>query len=78
MLKINATNKTKVSKSFTLSVSGEVSVSLNEIWPDGDAPENPTAQDVAKAIEEQGAWSLANFFNDWSLDEYFELDVTPE
>lgn len=28
----------------------EVELSLREIWPDGDAPENPTAEDVIEAM----------------------------
>lgn len=31
---------------FTLSFSGDIKLKTSQIWPDGDAPENPTAKDV--------------------------------
>jgi hypothetical protein len=33
-------------KAFDIFMSGTWRLSLDQIWPDGDAPENPTIDDV--------------------------------
>lgn len=58
-------------KLFELTVEGSVVLSADDIWPDGDAPENPTAADVAKLIQRDGG--LDRVLIDWSLDDEFEL-----
>lgn len=49
---------------FTLEL-GSVDLDTADIWPDGDAPENPTAQDVADLIDKCGGvrWVAS----DWNL-----------
>lgn len=43
---------------------GHVELSVSDVWPDGDAPENPTAADVAAVMDRYGAWRV---INDWCL-----------
>lgn len=38
---------------------------LSEIWPDGDAPANPTEEDVAEAMRNYG--SVERVIEDWDL-----------
>lgn len=52
-------------REFGLHVSGYISLSVAEIWPDGDAPANPTAADVAARMEE--SLSLWSVIHDWNL-----------
>lgn len=44
----------------------EVTLSVDEVWPNGDAPENPTAQDVVNAMRESGGYPGA-VMTDWGL-----------
>jgi hypothetical protein len=60
-----------VSKRFELTVEGSVVLELDEIWPDGDAPENPTAADAQRVIDADGG--LSRVLLDWSLEDDFEL-----
>lgn len=44
---------------------GTAEMSREEMWPDGDAPENPTAEDVADVIRRCGG--LRSVVSDWDL-----------
>ena len=44
----------------------EMSLTLEEVWPDGDAPKNPTAEDVIKRMKET-AGTPANCVKEWLL-----------
>jgi hypothetical protein len=58
---------------FNLGISADVFLEIDEIWPDGDAPENPTAEDVIKVIKACGG--AARVIRDWDLDAQLDLDV---
>lgn len=48
-------------KQFELSLNYSQNFSTDEIWPNGDAPENPTIEDVRKAVvasKELWKWDL--------------------
>lgn len=62
---------------FTFEFSGAVTLSVDEIWPDGDAPENPTLQDVLKQINETGNFgsSVSILLNDWGLEEHLLITI---
>ncbi len=51
--------------SIAISISLDATLSIEDIWPDGDAPENPTAADVKTFMESCGTkrWVL----DDWGL-----------
>ena len=52
--------------SWIVSWGGEETLTVDEIWPDGDAPENPTAEDVMGEIRKCG--SVSRCVIDWNLD----------
>lgn len=54
-------------KKFQLSYTINVVLSVDDIWPDGDAPENPTVADVEKVIDACGGWQ--RIVSDWNLDD---------
>ena len=58
---------------FSFSVSADYHFTIEQIWPDGDAPENPTAQDVAKVVEDCGG--VLAVFADWDLEDGIQLHV---
>lgn len=50
-------------RSFTLRVApSSFTLALDEIWPDGDAPEDPTVEDVVAQMEKTRATP-----QDWNL-----------
>ncbi len=51
-------------------------LSTNEIWPDGDAPENPTDTDVIEAMKSYGR--PFEVIRDWALDDGLEIHVGAE
>lgn len=58
-------------KYFSVTIESEIS--SEEVWPDGDAPENPTAEDVAKVM--RGCGNETTVVNDWFLiDRNVEVD----
>ncbi len=53
-------------KTFQFEWGGTASLTVEEIWPDGDAPENPTVDDVLAQVRKAGSlWQLAS---EWNLD----------
>jgi len=61
--------------SFFVTVDLDITMDVNEIWPDGDAPENPTVKDVVNVMEEC-SYSPINLLSEWSLDRYLTITVT--
>lgn len=57
---------------FSVGVENDFGMTVDEIWPDGDAPENPTTEDVLERMATYG--SLFRLIREWSLDA--DLDVT--
>ena len=49
--------------SFHFSIEADVSLDVGDIWPDGDAPENPTLEHVLEVIKKAGGaqWILENW-----------------
>jgi hypothetical protein len=54
-------------------VEADVTLTEDEIWPDGDAPPNWTQQDVEALIKKCGG--ALRVIRDWELDDYLELKV---
>ena len=66
-----------MTKQFRITYTIDVTLSENDIWPDGDAPENPTAEQVAALIRKEGGFP--SVLVDWNLDDGsdpFNLHVT--
>lgn len=62
-----------MSKSFHISVTFNYDYSIDELWPDGDAPENPTVQDVVDLIKQCGG--VRQVLHDWDMDRYLECTI---
>jgi len=61
--------------SIDLEFEGHTTLELDEVWPDGDAPENPTAADVVARIKSD-CHSLSDLLHDWSIEEFVECFVS--
>lgn len=61
-------------KKFTIDISGRVELSLEDLWPDDDPPNNPTAEDVAKLIENYV--DISDFISDWNLGDSLTVSVS--
>ena len=61
-------------KRFTLDLSMSVTLDLNQIWPDGDAPENPTPEDVLEALRDTDS-NLFRALEEWNLEDAAGLMV---
>lgn len=64
---------------FTIHIETDMELTVDEIWPDGDAPKNPTAEDVAEAMERTNDGLRTNkrrVLDDWCLLDDLEVDVT--
>jgi hypothetical protein len=51
----------------------DVALEVEDVWPDGDAPDNPTAADVAEVLRGSGH-SIASIATEWNL--WSEIEVT--
>jgi hypothetical protein len=51
---------------------GSAYLTIDEVWPDGDAPENPTAQDVIEVMRQTSlrAYVIAS---EWNLLDGIEV-----
>lgn len=61
---------------FNISIAADVYLTIKEIWPDGDAPENPTPADVKAAMEACG--SKMRTLRDWELLQDVDVSVDGE
>jgi len=50
---------------FNIEWGGSADLTPDEVWPDGDAPENPTVEDVKTAMLKSG--SLYCLARDWDM-----------
>lgn len=60
-------------KTFEFHISTTKYLDVDEIWPDGDAPENPTREDVIAVIKQCGG--PKNVIPDWDLNYDLVLEV---
>lgn len=61
-------------KSFVFDMSNYFTLHVDEIWPDGDAPDNPTVADVWKVIEHCGG--KRRVIDEWNLNYGMELTIS--
>lgn len=64
-------------KKFKISYAVETVLDVDALWPGGDAPENPTVDDVVRLINKYGGiyrvldtWNLHQCDSDWSVTDY--------
>lgn len=65
---------------FTIHIEADYDLTVAEIWPDGDAPKNPTAEDVAEVMgrTNDGLRNVTNkrrVLHDWCLLDDLEVWV---
>ncbi len=60
-------------KKFRLTIEVDCELTAAEIWPDGDAPDEPTEADVLAAIRDCGGDERV--MRDWNLLSGVEIDV---
>lgn len=58
---------------FLVTLDGSCYLDIEDIWPDGDAPENPTTEDVAAVM--RGCGSKLSVLDDWSLVHELGVEV---
>lgn len=64
-----------MSRVFKIDFSGTFILSDRDLWPDGDAPDDPTVEDVAARVEAHGG--AGGVVMGWNLEDglrYF-IDV---
>ena len=61
-------------KRFRITYTVDVSLNADELWTNGDAPENPTAADARDLIQKSGG--IYRVLDDWNLRECALCDVT--
>lgn len=63
-----------MSDSFYVEITtGTRRLTVAEIWPDGDAPDNPTAEDVKQEMNASGP--LAYVISDWGFESDLHINV---
>jgi hypothetical protein len=63
--------------SVDITLDGWWTLTREQVWPDGDGPEHPTARDVADAMNGH-AGGLSSILGDWGLDDYNIVVTTPD
>lgn len=63
------------SYTFRITFLGSVSLTTEEVWPDDDAPEHPTARDV---IEKMRSYSKSEMLREWNLENDLDIIVFDE
>lgn len=65
---------------FTVTITCTVELTVDEVWPDNDGPKDPTAEDVAEAMQQyKDGRSLGKrkTLEDWALldEDFMEVYV---
>ncbi len=63
-----------MARQFTLGL-GEVVLSVEDIWPDGDAPPDPTVEDVVVQMRSTGC-AAVTLVRYWSLLDEIEVSAS--
>jgi len=72
----NVTDVPKKKKTFFFNIEVDDTFELDDLWPDGDAPENPSLDDVVKLIQKDGGPDRVA--EDWNLLEGLAITVSDE
>lgn len=54
-------------KRFIFSIQVDHVLSVNEIWPNGDAPEDPTVKDVFNEFLKDCSGHIAGRMTEWNI-----------
>jgi hypothetical protein len=56
-----------MSKRFSFSVQVDHVLTVEEIWPDGNAPENPTSEDARDVFLNSSHCSIGTMLDCWNI-----------
>lgn len=59
--------------SISIGLEAQFDLALADVWPDGDAPERPTAQDVLAVMRRSS--TMRQWLHDWGFDDELEAFV---
>lgn len=59
---------------FEVTFSGSFRLAIDEVWPNGDAPEKPTPADVVRKMMKEG--SKTRLLDDWNLGDDLTIIVS--
>jgi hypothetical protein len=63
---------------FSFSFSGDVVLTPEQIWPDGDGPAHPTADDVRALLDKlygDNPYPVPQIIHEWGLTDALQLDI---
>lgn len=60
-------------KKFWIELHVSHLLSVDQLWPDHDAPENPTVEDVELLLGEEG--DVTHVLSEWNLDYGLKFEV---
>lgn len=63
-------------KKFEFTITISVDLTEDQVWPDGDAPENPTASDALEVFEACNPGDYLRTASEWNLEDAAQLEVT--
>lgn len=63
-------------KQFRFYIEKTILLNEDEIWPDGDGPENPTTEDVWEEVRKEGG--TAKILDNWNLINNLDLVIVEE
>lgn len=63
---------TSTNRTFLFEWVGIHELGISEIWPDGDAPADPTADDVMEVIRKEGG--VSGILQNWNMPPQLEVD----
>ena len=58
---------------FTITLEADSAFTIDECWPDGDAPDHPTAEQVIDRLKSHG--SILSAIADWGIDDNLTVTV---
>lgn len=64
---------TEATKTFFIGIEGGCELPVTDIWPDGDAPADPTVEDVISTIQKYAP--VTRWLRDWNMDETVTVTV---
>ena len=59
----------RTDKVFSVRIDGDYTLSVDDVWPDGDAPKNPTTEDVIAVMKSDQVCTI-DLITLWDLNTY--------
>jgi hypothetical protein len=65
-------------KTFTIFIETSADLTVQDIWPDGDAPEDPQPEDVMDKLKAAGYGSFWRGALEWNLDSDERVSISED